>query len=204
MERKEWIDSCRRLFTSLVKDTLWADFVFPAGGRAEILLGTCYDKLCKRYLLVSEERMTDFCICQIYAIAGFGEDYRRKWNVSHSFGDKAITRYASGTEQCRWYEDKWLKSYSLSRQELMESVKNHREHPFEKFIYPEYEETTKHRKLSTEVGYIICGTSTMLWTPFSRSCRACTFQDRCQKRTAGTYPELYRIRCEAWKKEVMR
>ncbi len=204
MERKEWIDSCRRLFTCLVKDTLWADFVFPAGGRTEIQLGTCYDKLCKRYMSVSEERMVDFCICQVNTIAGFADDYRRKWNVSHSFGEKAIARYVNSCEQRRWHEDRWLKSYFLSRETLMESVKSRREHPFEKFIYPEYEETTKRRKLSTEVGYLICGTSTMLWTPFSRSCSSCTFQDRCQKRTAGTYPELYRIRCEAWEKEVKR
>ena len=36
MERKEWIDGCRRLFTRLVRTTVWADFVFPTGGWATL------------------------------------------------------------------------------------------------------------------------------------------------------------------------
>lgn len=93
MERKEWIDGCRRLFTRLVRTTVWADFVFPTGGKSDRQLGMCFDGLCREVVSVSAERLSDFCICQTYAISGYDTAYRRKWNVSHSFGKKAIGRY---------------------------------------------------------------------------------------------------------------
>ena len=85
MERKEWIDGCRRLFTRLVRTTVWADFVFPTGGKSDRQLGMCFDGLCREVVSVSAERLSDFCICQTYAISGYDTAYRRKWNVSHSF-----------------------------------------------------------------------------------------------------------------------
>lgn len=82
MERKEWIDGCRRLFTRLVRTTVWADFVFPTGGKSDRQLGMCFDGLCREVVSVSAERLSDFCICQTYAISGYDTAYRRKWNVS--------------------------------------------------------------------------------------------------------------------------
>ena len=176
MERKEWIDGCRRLFTRLVRTTVWADFVFPTGGKSDRQLGMCFDGLCREVVSVSAERLSDFCICQTYAISGYDTAYRRKWNVSHSFGKKAIGRY-------------------------LRSGKERRYRPFGRFIYPEYEETTKRRLLSTEAGYLVCALSTLMWTPFSPSCSKCAKAEPCRRRTQARYPELYRIRCEAWRKK---
>lgn len=194
MERDAWNDNSRRLFTRLVRATLWPDFVFPAGGRAGRVLSVCFDRLAP----VSAERLADFCICQVHAISGFGGDYRRRWDVSHSFGDKAVNRYLQAGRQSRYYEERWLKRFSLSREELAASVEDRSRHPFARFVYPEYEETTKRRLLSTEAGYAVCGMSTLLWTPFSPACLRCAHADRCRRRTASLYHELYRIRCEAW------
>ena len=116
MERKEWIDGCRRLFTRLVRTTVWADFVFPTGGKSDRQLGMCFDGLCREVVSVSAERLSDFCICQTYAISGYDTAYRRKWNVSHSFGKKAIGRYLRSGKERRYREDRWLKSFGLSRQ----------------------------------------------------------------------------------------
>ena len=143
MERKEWIDGCRRLFTRLVRTTVWADFVFPTGGKSDRQLGMCFDGLCREVVSVSAERLSDFCICQTYAISGYDTAYRRKWN----------------------------------------------------------EETTKRRLLSTEAGYLVCALSTLMWTPFSPSCSKCAKAEPCRRRTQARYPELYRIRCEAWRKK---
>ncbi len=197
MERKEWKNNIRKLFTSLVRTTLWADFVFPAGGRTDIVLDACFNSLAP----VSSERLVDFCICQVYTICGFGADYRNKWNVGHSFGVKAVERYLQMSQGRRYYEDHWLKSFSLSRIELTASIEDRSRHPFTKFIFPEYEETTKRRLLSTEAGYIVCGMSTLLWTPFSPSCHRCDHSIRCRRRTERLYHELYRIRCEEWVKQ---
>lgn len=62
------------------------------------------------------------------------------------------------------------------------------------FVAPHWEEQTKSRLLSTEVGYYICGSSTLLWSPFSESCGKCTYAEKCRERTAKLYPELLRIR----------
>ena len=196
MERDEWRNNSRRLFTRLVCMTLWKDFIFPAGGRAGRVLDACFDTLAP----VSAERLADFCICQVFAISGFTADYRFRWDVTHSFGKRAVERYLHSDRQRRSHEDRWLKSFSLSRAGITALVEDRSRHPFERFIYPEYEETTKRRLLSTEAGYAVCGMSTLLWTPFSPSCRHCAHAGRCRRRTAALYPELYRIRCETWNK----
>ena len=194
MERDEWKNNSRRLFTLLVRTTLWADFVFPAGGRTGRVLDACFDSLAP----VSAERLADFCICQVCAMCGFGTGYRRRWDIRHSFGGKAVERYLQADRKRRYHEDRWLKSFSLSRGELASLAEDRSRHPLAKFIFPEYEEATKRRLLSTEVGYAVCGMSTLLWTPFSPSCRRCACSGRCRRRTASLYHELYRIRCEAW------
>lgn len=135
MERKEWIDGCRRLFTRLVRTTVWADFVFPTGGKSDRQLGMCFDGLCREVVSVSAERLSDFCICQTYAISGYDTAYRRKWNVSHSFGKKAIGRYLRSGKERRYREDRWLKSFGLSRHDLARAVEDRRSHPFGRFIY---------------------------------------------------------------------
>lgn len=199
MERNEWRNNCRRLFTHLVRTTLWANFLFPAGGRVGKVLDACFERLEP----VSAERLADFCICQAYAISGYDAAYRRRWNISHSFGEKAVGRYLQSSRQRRYYEDCWLNDFGLSRQELTISVEDRSHHPLEKFVYPEYEEPTKRRLLSTEAGYVVCALSTLLWTPLSPSCRQCRHAEKCRLRTAARYPELYRIRSEArQKKEV--
>lgn len=161
----------------------------------------CFDGLCREVVSVSAERLSDFCICQTYAISGYDTAYRRKWNVSHSFGKKAIGRYLRSGKERRYREDRWLKSFGLSRHDLARAVEDRRSHPFGRFIYPEYEETTKRRLLSTEAGYLVCALSTLMWTPFSPSCSKCAKAEPCRRRTQARYPELYRIRCEAWRKK---
>ena len=198
MEKKEWIDGCKRVFTILVKDTLWQDFKFPNGGMADRHIGNCYDVIKEATISISRERLVDFCICQVYAMRDYGSTYRKRWNVSHSFGEKAIHRYYNNNHNQRYYENRWLDSYSLSRESLIQLIADRSHHPLEKYIYPEYEDGTKRRLLSTEVGYVICGASTLMWTPFSPVCQECSNAPLCRKRTSITHPELYRIRCVAW------
>lgn len=199
MERLEWMNSCRRLFTHVMRCTVWADFVFPGGGLAERALIECRRYLCQEVGSdVGEERMADFCICQAYAISRFDAAYRRRWKVSHSFGRKAVIRYLKSGMQSRYYEDRWLKANGLSRVALLGMVRCRREHPFARFIYPEYEDVTKSRLLSSEAGYAVCAFSTLLWTPFSKVCCRCAYVGKCRHRTEILYPELYRIRCQEW------
>lgn len=204
MEKKEWNDGCRRICTRLIRTAVWPDFQFPSGGKADRQLSACFDLLCRKAGSVSPERLSDFCICQVYALSGYAPSYRGKWNISHSFGGKAAERYLHSGKERRYREDRWLKSFGLSRDNLTRMVEERRGHPFGRFIYPEYEETTKRRLLSTEAGYLICALSTLMWTPFSPSCSKCVKAEPCRRRTQARYPELYRIRCEAWRKKEVK
>lgn len=204
MENREWNKCCRRVFTLLMKQTGWTDFNFPGGGLAERCISDCFAALQARYGDMSRERLVDFCVCQGYALSGYGKEYRHKWKVSHSFGAKAVTRFGSSNAGRHYYEECWLKGYGLSRGELLSCIADRSMHPFYRFIYPEYEEHTKQRLLSTEAGFAVCGLSTLLWTPFSPACRKCKLSEACRKRTEKCFPELYRIRCEAFRGKEVR
>lgn len=189
----------QRPFTLLMRRTLWPGFRFPGGGSAERAVKAYAEALQCTYGVLSAERIADFCICQAYVISGYGEEYRHRWQPAHSFGTKALERFAAATPARRYYEDRWLHSYDLSREELAAEAERG-EHPLARFVFPAWEEPTKRRLLSTEAGYLICGSSTLLWAPQSPACARCRSSVRCRERTQRLYPELYRLRCEASRK----
>lgn len=96
-------------------------------------------------------------------------------------------------------EDKWLSEAQLTR-EYLNSLVNKREHPQAKYIYMPSEECTKKRGINTDIGFVICSTSTLMWSPFSPACQMCTNVEKCKQETAIKYPELYRIRLEEYGK----
>ena len=198
MERNARIRGTVALFELLIRRLLDASFRFPGGEASRRVVGDCLDKLdrqCGGEL--SEERLADFCLCQAHVISRFEKDYlQRRWSASHSFGPKARERFSSSTPQRRYHEDRWLAAAGLSRAQLPALVRDRREHPLWQFVDPAYEEGTKNHVVDTPVCYYVCGFSTLLWNPFSAACRRCTRTERCRKRTAARYPELYRLRCE--------
>lgn len=183
-----------RLFTVLMRRCVCPRFVFPGGKVAERRVDACLDYLTVYYGMAGVERLVDFCICQVYAVSKFSPDYLLKWKLSHSFGERACVRFVTRKPGQKYYEDRWLRSYGLDREQLRAIVEDRRVHPFYRFIYPVWEEHTKRRAVSTEAGYYICGVSTLLWTPFSVVCRSCLLSEDCRARTQRLYPELYRIR----------
>lgn len=190
----------RKVFTLLLRQSVWEDFKFPGGGLSDRILTDCHNTLEKRTGNLSPERLVDFCVCQVYFVSGCGKEYRQRWKVSHSFGQKAIQRFDKNTK-VRYYENRWLELYGLSRSALIALITDQSIHPFDRFIYPEYEEGTKRRLLSSEAGYAVCAFSTLLWTPFSPCCRACHSKELCRQRTREVFPELYRVRIDSWIKK---
>ncbi|MBF0575528.1 hypothetical protein IR022_06060 [Dysgonomonas sp. GY617] len=183
-----------------MKKTLAPSFEFPGGGIALRSVTSCLNSLeagCKSDL--SAERLNAYCICQVYTISRFDTGYLSKWKVSHSFGKKAVLRFLSNTQNKKYFEDKWLKGIGLSRSSLRIEFRDRSEHPLMKFIFPEYEENTKRRMHSSEVGFYICQVSTLLWTPFSPSCQTCQNGVRCKEVCRKKYAELYRLRLEEFK-----
>jgi hypothetical protein len=190
MEREGRIKAAIRIFSFLMQKTVSHAFSFPGGKLARNRVFTCVNTL-------PEERIVDYCVCQVYAVSRFGADYVRKWNASHSFGQKAVERFEGNRAQ--YHEDKWLQQHGLSRNGLLVLLSG--KHPLQKFIFPGYEEYTKARMLGTEVGFYICLVSTLLWTPFSPACKKCSYSEKCRKITRQKYPGLFRLRVETYSNE---
>lgn len=186
------------VFSILMRAAVAPVFTFPKGGVAMRAVRSCLEMLEDYYGEISPERIVDFCTCQVHAISRFDQAYLRRWKVTHSFGKKAMERFTGNKQMHRYYEDRWLQENKLSRSILLPLIRDRREHPLARYIFPEYEEPTKRRALSTSAGYYICGISTLLWTPFSPACQRCRHAESCIGRTQLNYPELYRIRVEEY------
>jgi len=163
-------------------------------------VGDCLKQLDNGSNTLSREKVVDFCICQVYAITGFDAGYMNRWKISHSFGSKALERFRNNSRGKRYYEDVWLHQNGLSREGLLEAIRDRSVHPLSKFIYPEHEDHTKARHFGSEAGLYICSVSTLMWTPFSPVCTDCANGSECKEMTRSRYPELYRIREEEFSK----
>ena len=73
------------------------------------------------------------------------------------------------------------KSAELSRAGLLDLIVDKSEHPKAKFIFVQSEEGTKLRLLNRDVGFVICQTSTLGWSPLSEACAQCNYIDKSPK-----------------------
>lgn len=191
--RNRWVE---RLFTLLVRRTLDDDFQFPGGGLARRAVDDCMLALAAGTPTPARERVVDFCVCAVYALTFYGKETLRRWTPAHSFGQKARERFARNTRTHRYWEDRWLKEHGLARGELLHEVRDRSQHPLAKFLYPQYEDATKRRRMGTHEGLYVCSLSTLLWTPLSPVCCECAMVGACRVMTRERYPELYRLRIE--------
>ena len=198
MEKKEerLIKEIKQIYTVIVKKMIDSTFQFPGGGAVNRQLSTFiteFTKLCGGNYNAS--RMVDYCVFQTHKnrLASFQKNL-----ASKAFGQTALKKYNEmSSKEKKYMEDKWLSEANLSRSSL-NSLICKKEHPLAKYIYMQSEEGTKKRNVSTDVGFLICSTSTLMWSPFSPTCELCKNVDKCKIETEKRYPELYRIRMEKY------
>lgn len=180
------------VYSEIMRKTVNPSFKFSQGGATYKTINNFLDKFSEEFLgTITEERLVDFCICTAYAYRG-----RDNWTVKQVFGPASIKRLVESKRGAKYYEDQWLSENGLSRPTLIGMIADRSEHPLSIYIFMSAEESTKLRYLNTEVGYALCQTSTLGWSPISEACLACTSAESCKKATSGKYPELYRIRVE--------
>lgn len=186
------------VYTEIVRKLIDPSFKFPEGGKTDRKLSNFILKFTKMYGgEFSTTRLVDYCVFQIHKNR---QSPHQRTLAPNTFGDTALQKYQQMTSKQKTYaEDKWLEEAQLTRTHLnsLISIKK-KEHPLSKYIYMASEECTKRRCVNTEVGMIICATSTLMWSPFSDTCRQCSNADECKRTTATKYPELYRIRIEEY------
>lgn len=188
----------KTIYTEIAKRLIDPSFTFPEGGSIDRRLS----QFIKEFSAVcggefNSSRMVDYCIFQLHK--NRENAYQRKL-APNTFGSTALQKYLTLSSRSKNYaEDKWLSEVQLTRAYL-NSLICKKEHPQSKYIYMPSEENTKRRNINTDVGFVICSTSTLMWSPFSPSCQECRNAEKCQKETETKYPELYRIRIEKYGK----
>ena len=179
------------VFTEIERRLVNPTFRISQGGATILTISKFLDRFAKEFGCVTKERLVDFCVCTAYAYRE-----RSQWTVKQAFGPTSLQRLKDKKKGTFYYEDQWLASAQLSRGYLINLIADRSTHPQAKYIYVHSEEGTKSRLLNQEVGYILCQTSTLGWSPVSATCKLCNFTEQCKKETANKYPELYRIRVE--------
>lgn len=179
------------VYTEIQKRLTDPAFRFPQGGAAIQTVSKFLDLFAKEFGSITAERLVDFCVCTAYT-------YRNRplHTIQQIFGPASLRTMKQNSHSVKYYEDKWLASVHLNRENLVSMIADRHEHPQAKYIYVEAEETTKKRMLNQKVGYMLCQASTLGWSPISETCKQCEFVSNCQKETQTKYPELYRIRIE--------
>lgn len=198
MDREERLaKKIKTVYTEIMKRLVDPTFSFPEGGKINRQLfqfvqeftQTCGGEF-------NTARLVDYCVFQIHK--NRNAPYQRNL-APKTFGVTAFQKYLSmSSKQKKYMEDQWLSEAQLTRAYLNSLICNKEEHPQKKFIYMPSEEGTKKRCINTDIGFVICSTSTLMWSPFSPTCQMCKQADMCKKETANKYPELYRIRLEEY------
>lgn len=191
MEKELSNRQIRTVFTEIAKRLLNPNFRFSQGDATNRMLDKFLGLFEKEFGNVTTERLVDFCICTAYAFRS-----TPTWTVKQIFGPAAIKRLKERKHGAEYYENQWLSEASLSRQQLIDMVADRSVHPQAKYLYMASEEATKHRMLNREVGFMLCQSSTLGWSPLSECCQQCNFVAKCQRETQRKYPELYRLRIE--------
>ena len=180
-----------RIFTKIATNLVSSSFRFSNGGASERVVTQALERLEKKCGGLSRERIVDYCVSSAYIFKGRGE----KWTINQVFGPKSIERFNTD-KGLRYYEDKWLATANITRDDLMGMIADKSSHPLAQYVYLPMEEPTKRRALNSEAGYLVCQSSTLGWSPESESCTECEFAEKCKKETNKKYPEIYRLRLE--------
>lgn len=180
-----------KMFYEIASKLIHPGYRLPQGGEPTRIMRTALERLEKKYGSLSGQRVVDYIICSSYAF----KDRGASWKLNQVFGPKSMERFNSDKGRL-YFENKWLNSENLNRSTLLSLIVDRSEHPKAKFIFIPSEEGTKMRLLNRDVGFAICQTSTLGWSPLSEACSQCKYVAKCQQETQLKYSEIYRLRIE--------
>lgn len=180
-----------KMFYEIASKLIHPGYRLPQGGEPTRIIRTALQRIEKKYGALTAQRVVDYVVCSAHAF----KDRGTNWKLNQVFGPKSIERF--NTDKGRvYYENKWLESQDLSRSILLSLIVDRSEHPKAKYIFIPSEEGTKLRLLNRQVGFVICQTSTLGWSPLSEACSECEFVEKCKQETQKKYPEIFRLRAE--------
>ena len=180
-----------KMFHEIVVKLIHPNYRFPQGGEPIRIMRTALQRIEKKFGVLTAQRIVDYVVCSSHAFKDRGSN----WKLNQVFGPKSMERFNSDKGRV-YFENKWLESEGLSRSSLLSMIVDRSEHPKAKYIFVPSEEGTKQRLLNREVGFVVCQTSTLGWSPLSFVCSECNFVTKCKIETQKKYPEIFRLRIE--------
>ncbi len=180
-----------KMFHEIVVKLIHPGYRLPQGGEPTRIMRTALQRVEKKFGVLTAQRIVDYVVCSSHAFKDRGSD----WKLNQVFGPKSMERFNSDKGRVH-FENKWLASEGLSRASLLNMIVDRSEHPKAKYIFVPSEEGTKLRLLNREVGFAVCQTSTLGWSPLSAACSECNFVTKCKVETQKKYPEIFRLRIE--------
>lgn len=180
-----------KMFHEIATKLIHPGYKLPQGGEPTRIVRSALQRLEKKYGALTGQRIVDYVVCSAYAFKNRGSE----WKLNQVFGPKSMDRFNSDKGRIH-FENKWLESEGLGRPYLLSLIVDRSEHPKAKYIFIPSEEGTKTRLLNRQVGFAVCQTSTLGWSPLSEACTQCSFVEKCKVETQNKYPEIYRLRIE--------
>lgn len=179
----------------MINKTANPQWKISKGGKTKTLITELLDNLVEIYgEEVDSERIIDYIIYQIFRLKDrISSD---TFNISTITSMKAVKGYMESNKKREYYEDIWLESNNVERDDFYELIRDKSKHTQNKFLFMPSEENTKMRFLNSETGFYLCDMSTLGWSPLSPACNLCEFVEKCKQATQSKFPELYRIRVE--------
>lgn len=175
----------------MMKQLVDSKFKFAQGGLYIKAATKVLEAIAGTFGAVTDGRIVDYCVRAAYM---------NRETQFRSLNSLLSVRYVKMLKNAErgmvFYEDTWLKEGGLSRDKLIHLIIDRSTHPLASLISTPAEETTKTRMHNMEVGYTLCQSATLGWTPTSPACQDCIFVDRCRANTRIKYPELFRLREE--------
>ena len=190
---KNNIKKTRTVYEKIVNTLVEPSFHISDGHSTYKALEGFLEKLGGFYGYITDERIVDYCVFAAYR-------YRNTpaiQKVKQAFGTTAIQTFIKSSSIERFCENKWIASGKLSRNDLIQMINiTQRQHPHAQYLYMASEEQTKLRMHNRQVGFVLCQSSTLGWSPLSEACKSCDYIADCKTLTQKKYPEIFRLREE--------
>lgn len=207
MELQEQTNRVIKMLETLVRRTINPKWQFTKDGNAALYIQNGVQQLPKLFssIQIDEERIVDYIVYQIYRNRDAIES--GLWQYHWLFSKAAMDRYKKqflereAKAGVNYYINLWLEENEISRSDLLRIVAKSKPNPLRNMVYLESEESIKKRFHNTQNGFTLCQLSTTGWSPLSESCKKCEKWIDCGKLTAQKYPELMRLRKEAYGKQ---
>lgn len=204
MELKDKTNKVKTMIETLIKKAVNPKWQFSGSGVVALKLQQGLEQLPGVFGMagLDDSRIVDYIVYQVYRNRDWIE--QGKWEVNNMFSPNSQAKYkhqfmsAEGKAGINYYINQWLEDCDLTREMLAAIIAPPKQNRLKDMIYQESEELIKMRWHNTDEGFALCQQSTTGWSPLSKACKECKNWVECGKQTKERFPELMRLRKEAY------